>query len=86
MLGGRFGRHFEEGMLMGWPSEKWTRCGYTPPSPGEVTSVYPLLAQGFEDRLFFAGEYSSLLFTGYMEGGLHSGAVLAKRLAGKLNL
>jgi monoamine oxidase len=81
-----FGRHFEEGMFMGWPSEKWTRCGYTAPSTGEVTSVYPLLAQGFEDRLFFAGEYSSLLFTGYMEGGLHSGAVLAKRLAGKLNL
>lgn len=81
-----FGEHCEEGMFMGWPTEKWTQCGYSSPSMGEVTSVYPRLAQGFEDRLFFAGEYSSLLFTGYMEGGLHSGAVLAKRLAGTLNL
>jgi hypothetical protein len=29
---------------------------------------------------------SSLLFPGYMEGGLHSGATLAKRLARKSNL
>lgn len=81
-----FGAHFEEGMFMGWPNEKWTQCGYSAPSIGEVTSVYPRLDKGFEDRLFFAGEYTSLLFTGYMEGGLHSGAVLAKRLARNLNL
>jgi len=81
-----FGEYCEEGMFMGWPHEKWTQCGYSSPSIGEVTSVYPRLDKGFEDRLFFAGEYSSLLFTGYMEGGLQSGAVLAKRLARTLNL
>lgn len=73
-------------MFMGWPEDPWTRCGYTSPNLGEVTGIYPRLDQGIADRLFFAGEYSSLLFTGFMEGGLHSGAVLAKRLAQQLNL
>lgn len=79
-------KHFQKGMFMGWPREKWTRCGYSCPAPGEVTGIYPHLRAGFQDRLFFAGEYSSLLFTGYMEGGLHSGAELAHRLAASLNL
>ncbi|MDQ6435483.1 FAD-dependent oxidoreductase [Mesorhizobium sp. LHD-90] len=76
----------EKTMFMGWPNEKWTQCGYCSPRLGEVTSIYPNLEKGFEDRLFFAGEYTSLLFTGYMEGGLHSGAKLAKKLAAMLSL
>ncbi|WP_442582146.1 FAD-dependent oxidoreductase [Mesorhizobium sp. ASY16-5R] len=76
----------EKTMFMGWPNEKWTQCGYCSPRLGEVTSIYPNLEKGFEDRLFFAGEYTSLLFTGYMEGGLHSGAKLAKKLATTLGL
>lgn len=42
--------------------------------------------EGFADRMYFTGEYTSLLFPGYMEGGLDSGATLAKRLARKVNL
>ncbi|MGF7161976.1 monoamine oxidase [Rhodoligotrophos appendicifer] len=76
----------EKTMFMGWPNEKWTQCGYCSPGLGEVTSVYPNLAKGFEERLFFAGEYTSLLFTGYMEGGLNSGAKLAKQLTTLLGL
>lgn len=78
--------HFEKSMFMGWPKDRWTQCGYSCPAPGEVTGVHPHLRAGFHDRLFFAGEYTSLLFTGYMEGGLRSGAELARRLAGTLNL
>lgn len=73
-------------MFMGWPEDRWTSCGYTSPSLGEVTGIYPRLAQGVHDKIFFAGEYSSLLFTGFMEGGLHSGAILAKQLVARLNL
>lgn len=79
-------KHFEKAMFMGWPNEKWTRCGYSAPAPGQVIGVHPHLRTGFRDRLFFAGEYTSLLFGGYMEGGLHSGAQLAARLAADLNL
>jgi monoamine oxidase len=81
-----YNKHFEKAMFMGWPNEEWTRCGYSCPAPGQVTGVFPNLRAGFRDRLFFAGEYASLLFTGYMEGGLRSGAELAQRLAGQLNL
>jgi monoamine oxidase len=51
-----------------------------------VTKVLPLLEAGWQDKLFFAGEYNSPGFYGYMEGGLHSGALLAGRLARQFNL
>jgi monoamine oxidase len=76
----------DRSMFMNWPADKYTLCGYTTPAVGEVTTKYPLLREGFADRMYFAGEYTSLLFPGYMEGGLHSGATLAKRLAQKVNL
>jgi len=76
----------EKSMFVGWPKEKYTLCGYSSVAPGEVTTCYPKMHAGFQDKLFFAGEYSSLLFSGFMEGGLHSGAQLAQRLATKLNL
>ena len=81
-----YGKAARRRLFMAWPEDRWTACGYTSPSLGEVTGVYPRLEAGIDSKLFFAGEYSSLLFTGYMEGGLHSGATLAKRLAGGLNL
>ena len=81
-----YGDSAQQTMFMGWPEDRWTGCGYTSPSLGEVTRIYPRLEQGISDRLYFAGEYSSLQFTGFMEGGLHSGATLAKRLVGRLNL
>ncbi len=81
-----YGRHAGRRMFMAWPEDRWTRCGYTSPTLGQVTSLYPRLDAGVQTRLFFAGEYTSLLFTGFMEGGLHSGASLAKRLATSWNL
>ncbi len=81
-----YGQSAKKRLFMGWPEDPWTRCGYTSPVLGEVTQIYPKLQQGLQNKLFFAGEYSSLLFTGFMEGALHSGAVLAKRLAAQFNL
>jgi hypothetical protein len=40
--------------------------------------MLPRLEGGWQDKLFCAGEYSSPGFYGYMEGGLHSGAVLVQ--------
>ena len=81
-----YGKNVEQAMFMGWPTEKWTGTGYSSPALGQVTGVYPNIAEGFNERLQFAGEYASWRFTGFMEGGLHSGAALAAKLAKKLNL
>lgn len=53
---------------------------------GQVCKVLPRLEGGWQAKLFYAGEYSSSGFYGYMEGGLHSGAELAGRLARRFNL
>lgn len=81
-----YGRHAGRRLFMGWPDDRWTRCGYTSPTLGQVTGLYPRLDAGVQNKLFFAGEYTSLSFCGFMEGGLHSGASLAKRLAARWNL
>jgi monoamine oxidase len=81
-----FSRHTQQQIFCGWPSERYTRCGYSAPSPGQVTRVLPRLQGGWQDKLFFAGEYASPGFYGYMEGGLNSGALLAGRLARRFNL
>lgn len=66
--------------FMDWPSDPWTRASYSFPAPGEVTRFGPLLQDGL-GRLHFAGEHTSYAFVGYMEGALHSGTVLARRIA-----
>jgi len=81
-----FGQHCQQQSFWLWPKERWTRCGHSAPAPGEVTRVYPRLEQGWQKKLFFAGEYASPAFYGSMEGGLQSGALVAKRLARQLNL
>lgn len=77
---------FEKGIFMGWPEEKWTRCGYASPALGEVTAIYPKFETPLHDRLYFAGEYTSLDFTGFMEGALKTGATTAGKIAKSLNL
>lgn len=81
-----FSSHNQQQIFCGWPTERYTRCGYSAPSQGQVTRVFPRLQGGWQEKLFFAGEYTSPGFYGYMEGGLNSGAVLAGRLARQFNL
>jgi monoamine oxidase len=66
--------------VMDWTADPWTRGGYSFPAPGEVTSIGPILYRGI-GRLHFAGEHTCYAFCGFMEGGLYSGASLAKRMA-----
>jgi monoamine oxidase len=68
--------------FMDWPGDAWTKASYSFPAPGQVTAQGPTLHDGI-GRLHFAGEYSSYAFMGFMEGALHSGAAVAKRIAVK---
>jgi monoamine oxidase len=68
--------------FMDWPGDAWSKASYSFPAPGQVTAQGPVLYDGI-GRLHFAGEYSSYAFMGYMEGALHSGAAVAKRIAEK---
>jgi monoamine oxidase len=74
-----YSRHFIGSRFMDWPSDQWTQAGYSFPSPGQVTTVGPMLRSGL-GRLHFAGEHTCYKFVGYMEGALNSGVTLAKRL------
>jgi monoamine oxidase len=73
-------KHVDRTRLLDWPNDPWTRAGYSFPAPGEVTTVGPLLHKGL-GRLYFAGEHTCYAFFGYMEGALHSGVSLARKLA-----
>jgi monoamine oxidase len=66
--------------FMDWPRDPQTMAGYSFPAPGQVTSIGPTYYKGV-GRLHFAGEHTNYKFVGYMEGGLNSGASLAKRIA-----
>lgn len=68
--------------FMDWPGDAWAKASYSFPAPGQVTAQGPTLYDGI-GRLHFAGEYSSYAFMGFMEGALHSGAAVAKRIAEK---
>jgi monoamine oxidase len=75
-------KHFTKGTFMDWPGDQWTRASYSCPSPGQVTTLGPILQSGL-GRLHFAGEHTSYAFGGYMEGALRSGVDVAKRLAAR---
>jgi monoamine oxidase len=75
----RFPENILVGRFIDWPADPWTGAGYSFPSPGQVTTLGPLLYTGL-GRLHFAGEYTAYQFIGYMEGALASGVSLAKRL------
>ncbi|NOT35643.1 MAG: FAD-dependent oxidoreductase [Candidatus Eisenbacteria bacterium] len=77
-----FGANLVKTRYMDWPKDPWTRASYSFPAPGQVTTVGPLLASAhLGGHLHIAGEHACYQFVGYMEGALHSGAAVARRLA-----
>lgn len=74
-----FSAAHEKSRFIDWLSEPWTAAGYSFPAPGQITSQGPIMYQGL-GRLHFGGEHTCYQFVGYMEGGLNSGASLAKRI------
>ena len=71
---------FVASRFMDWPAVPWTRASYSFATPGEVTTMGPILHKGI-GRLHFAGEHTCYKFAGYMEGALQSGIAIARRLA-----
>lgn len=77
-----FREHLVAARYMDWPRDPWAGASYSFPSPGQVTTVGPLLARAhMGGRLRIAGEHACYKFVGYMEGGLSSGAGVARKLA-----
>lgn len=72
---------FVASRFMDWPDVPWTRASYSFAAPSEVTTMGPILYQGIDERLHFAGEHTCYKFAGYMEGALTSGVAVARRLA-----
>jgi monoamine oxidase len=72
--------NFISSRFMNWPSDPWVMAAYSFPAPGQIVSMGPVLREG-QPRLHFAGEHTCYKFVGYMEGGLTSGAEVARRLA-----
>jgi len=66
--------------FMDWPRESHILAGYSFPGIGQITGIGKTLYDGL-DRLQFCGEQTCFRFPGFMEGGLYSGASLAKRIA-----
>jgi monoamine oxidase len=77
----KFDEAFVAGRFMDWPAVPWTRASYSFAAPGEVTTMGPILHEGIQGRLHFAGEHTCYKFAGYMEGALSSGVGIARRLA-----
>jgi monoamine oxidase len=75
-----FRDNFVAARFMDWPSEQWTRAGYSFPAPRQITTMGKIMYDGV-GPIRFAGEHTSYGFPGYMEGGLSSGVALAKRMA-----
>jgi monoamine oxidase len=71
--------------FMDWPADPWVMAAYSFGAPRQMRTVGPALHKGM-DTLHFAGEHTSWAFPGYMEGGLHSGVAIAKRLAVRDNV
>lgn len=77
-----FAAQFLRSRFMDWPSEEWTRAGYSFPAPGQITTLGPIMRAGL-GRLHFAGEHTCYQFVGYMEGALRSGVDAANRIAAR---
>jgi monoamine oxidase len=63
-----------------WEHERWSRGGYAFFDPGFPPSLRYWLARPFE-RVFFAGEHTSLRWQGYMNGAVETGLRAAEEVA-----
>ncbi len=64
--------------LIDWMAMPFIRTSYAIPAVGQVTTISPKQIEPHEQRLYFAGEQTSVGFFGYMEGALQSGARAAR--------
>ena len=65
---------------LSWENEKWSRGGYAFFDPQFPPSLRYWLARPF-DRIFFAGEHTSLRWQGYMNGAVETGLRAAEEIS-----
>jgi monoamine oxidase len=63
-----------------WERERWSRGGYAFFDPQFAPALRYWLARPF-DRIFFAGEHTSLRWQGYMNGAVESGLRAAEEVS-----
>jgi monoamine oxidase len=67
--------------LMNWPEYKFTRGSYTCPLVGQYTTLLSVTGEPeLEGRLIFAGEHTSVEFSGFMNGAVQSGNRAAREI------
>jgi monoamine oxidase len=65
--------------LMNWPEYKFTRGSYTCPLVGQYTTLLKVTGEPeLDGRLIFAGEHTSVDYSGFMNGAVQSGNRAAK--------
>ena len=65
---------------LSWENEAWSRGGYAFFGPQFPPSLRYWLARPF-DRVFFAGEHTSLRWQGYMNGAVETGLRAAEEVS-----
>ncbi len=64
-----------------WPENPWSKGSYICLKPGQYTSMHGLAAESsLSDRLFFAGEHTSIEFSGFMNGAVQSGNRVSRQI------
>ena len=72
-------QHFEGGVTKCWDEDQWARGASSYYKPGEFSSLLPYVARP-EGRIYFAGEHTSVLIDGWMQGALESGNRVAREV------
>ena len=72
------GETLESGVSYCWDEDEWARGAYSILKPGEMFSLFPLIARP-EGRVHFAGEHTSM-WSGWMQGALESGNRVAQEI------
>ncbi len=77
------GAHDGNRAVMNWPKMKWSRGSYSATGVGQYTWMYKAAAASeLGGALLFAGEHTSMVSGGFMNGGVESGERAAKELLG----
>jgi monoamine oxidase len=71
--------HCEGGFSTCWEEDPWAQGGYPWFRPGQMATLFPYIARP-EGRVYFAGDHTAPMLSGYMQGALESGVRAAQEI------
>jgi monoamine oxidase len=81
------GKHFNKGVVINWNEAPLAKGSYLCMKPGYYTRFGGAASEPeLKGRLLFAGEHTSLEFSGFMNGAYESGITAAKAILISRNL